>query len=108
MQRQTEAPLQGEFIRGVCEIVGVLSHEARIRIVEHLAIGEATVSELTEVCGMSQPMTSQHLRIMKDKGILAVRREGNRNFYSIDDLLTLKILDCMRATQQEIMEGGVQ
>lgn len=43
--------------------------------------GERPASELAERCALSRPATSQHLKVLRDAGLVAVRNEGNRRLY---------------------------
>ncbi len=56
-------------------------------IVEMLKMGNCTgvrVGEITEKTNLSRPAVSHHLRIMKDAGIVKVRKEGTKNYYYFD------------------------
>jgi DNA-binding transcriptional ArsR family regulator len=48
----------------------------RLRIVQHLAAGEASVSELIEQVGLSQPLVSWHLARLRLAGLVETRRAG--------------------------------
>ena len=63
----------------------------RIRLLDRLRDGEATVGELAEALGASQQNVSKHLTVLADAGILVRRRDGNRVYYRIGDpdVLTL-------------------
>ena len=61
----------------------VIAHPARLRILCVLSTGEYTVQELEKYVGVSQSTLSQHLSLLKDRGIATSRREGNYSFYSI-------------------------
>jgi DNA-binding transcriptional ArsR family regulator len=93
--------LKPEFLDEVCQVVKMLGHPARIKIIEHLENGPATVGQLQQTIGLSQPVTSQHLRLMKDKGILSSQRDGNIIRYSVKNPITLKFLNCLRNSQLE-------
>lgn len=71
-----------------------MAHPTRLLIVHHLGQGEYTVSELAKLVETTQSNISQHLTQMKDKGLLASRREGNQVFYRVKDarLLQLAVL----------------
>lgn len=58
-----------------------LGHPLRLRIVAGLAGKRSCVKEIWECLGISQAVVSQHLRILKDHGILDSRREGARVRY---------------------------
>ncbi|MHC4744133.1 MAG: ArsR/SmtB family transcription factor, partial [Planctomycetota bacterium] len=60
----------------VAEVLKALAHPARLQIVELLVPGEMSVGEIVGAVGEKQSITSQHLNMMKDKGVLGRRREG--------------------------------
>jgi DNA-binding transcriptional ArsR family regulator len=65
------------------EIHQILSNPSRLLILCSLAQKELSVSEIAEEIGASLQNTSQHLRLMKDKGVVEGRREGQTIFYQI-------------------------
>jgi len=67
------------------EIHQVFSSSRRILIMWLLEAREMCVSDIADKIGASLQNTSQHLRLMKDKGILDSRREGQTIFYRIKD-----------------------
>jgi ArsR family transcriptional regulator len=56
----------------------------RAGIVEQLLVGERCVCEITAHLGMSQPLVSHHLAILRDTGFVRARGSGARTYYSID------------------------
>lgn len=60
-----------------------LADETRLRIVEDLAEGECAVNDLVARFDLSQPAISQHLRVLKDAGLVRVRPDAQRRLYSI-------------------------
>jgi DNA-binding transcriptional ArsR family regulator len=50
-------------------------------ILEALAAGECSVSQLTGLLGISQPAVSQHLRVLREAGLVEERREGRFHYY---------------------------
>jgi len=62
----------------------VLSVETRIKIIELLKAGPLSVSTITEALGISQSAVSQHLRILKQAGLVADERKGYHIFYSLN------------------------
>ena len=56
----------------------------RASIIEFLMTGEKCVCEITARLGMSQPLISHHLAILRDTGFVGTRGEGARTYYSID------------------------
>jgi ArsR family transcriptional regulator len=64
-------------------LLRILGHPVRLRIVAGLARNCACVKEIWECLEMPQAVVSQHLKIMKDNGILEARRDGARVCYSL-------------------------
>ncbi|WP_417478631.1 ArsR/SmtB family transcription factor [Maricaulis sp.] len=62
-----------------------LANEKRLLILCRLAMGEATVSELCEMAGLSQSAMSQHLAKMRSEGLVSGRKAGLQVHYSIAD-----------------------
>ncbi|MDX9778241.1 MAG: metalloregulator ArsR/SmtB family transcription factor [bacterium] len=77
--------LSPEFIHDLIDFLKIIAEETRFRILRELfRSGELTVSELYHTLQISQPSASQHLKILKDSGILKYRRKGRMTFYAID------------------------
>lgn len=72
------------------EIHQVFSNPRRLLILRMLDAQEMSVGEIAEEIGASLQNTSQHLRLMKDKGMLEARREGQTVFYQIAGNVTGK------------------
>jgi len=62
-----------------------LGDETRIRILLRLRECEANVSSLAAALGIGQASMSKHLALLRDEGLLELRREGNQAFYAIKD-----------------------
>ena len=62
----------------------VFSVETRIRIIELLKGGPLAVNSLAEALGISQSAVSQHLRILKQAGLVADERKGYHIYYSLN------------------------
>ena len=60
-----------------------LGDETRLRILEHLVAGERSVSDLIVLVDVGQSLMSHHLRILREAGLVVVRREGRWLHYSI-------------------------
>jgi DNA-binding transcriptional ArsR family regulator len=61
-----------------------LADPTRREIVELLARGERSAGELARRFTITQPAVSQHLRALRDAGIVRVRRDAQRRIYSLD------------------------
>jgi ArsR family transcriptional regulator len=73
-----------------------MSHPLRLKILCTLGEQEVSVQEIVEKVGTSQSNISQHLAILRDKGILASRKDANRVYYRVSDFRTLKLIGMMR------------
>jgi DNA-binding transcriptional ArsR family regulator len=62
-----------------------LSDPTRRHIVESLALGEASFGELAGQFDMSRPAVSQHLKVLKEAGIVSSRADAQRRIYSLSD-----------------------
>ncbi|MDD8027151.1 MAG: metalloregulator ArsR/SmtB family transcription factor [Acidobacteriota bacterium] len=69
-----------------------LAHPARLLLVRRLMASERCVSDVEKGLGLSQPNVSQHLKILKEAGIIEGRREGTRICYRISDDRIARIL----------------
>jgi DNA-binding transcriptional ArsR family regulator len=61
-----------------------LGHQERRRLLRLIGDGEPGVGELAEAAHLSQPIASQHLRVLREAGLVTVRVDGNRRLYSVD------------------------
>ena len=73
-----------------------MSHPLRLMILCKLGEDEFSVQDIVDNVGTSQSNISQHLGILKDKGVLVTRKEANKVFYRVSDERTLKLLEMMR------------
>ncbi|MDP6684884.1 MAG: metalloregulator ArsR/SmtB family transcription factor [Candidatus Marinimicrobia bacterium] len=94
-----------EFIKTAARILKTLGHPQRIKIVEYLDDGEKSVGQIQRELNLLQPIVSQHLKVMLDRGIVCYRQEGTRYFYSLANAFILKILSCMSDAQEMISKG---
>lgn len=76
--------------------IKAIAHPLRLKVLCLLGDEEMTVQDIVERCGTSQSNISQHLAILRDKGILSTRKEANFVFYHINDPRTLKLVGLMR------------
>lgn len=73
-------------------IMDALAHSLRIEIINFVAEkGESSVGDIYRHLDITQSMTSQHLKLLKDAKILKVRAEHKHRFYSINEDTLLKI-----------------
>ena len=73
-----------------------MSHPLRLMILCKLGEDEFSVQDIVDNVGTSQSNISQHLAILRDKGILSARKDANKVFYKVADFKTLKLIDMIR------------
>lgn len=73
-----------------------MSHPLRLKILCILGDREISVQEIVDQVGTSQSNISQHLGILRDKGILATRKDANRVYYRVGDSRTLRLIGMMQ------------
>jgi DNA-binding transcriptional ArsR family regulator len=78
-------PLPDSLVEMIARRFRVLGEPTRIRLLDRLREGEATVFELTEALDGSQQNVSRHLQVMLEAGIVGRRKQGNFAYYSIAD-----------------------
>jgi DNA-binding transcriptional ArsR family regulator len=83
------------------EFCKMFSHPKRLRILHLLKDGEQSVSEISDETGISQPTVSQHLRKMRDQGVVTKREAGLNNYYSISDE---RIIDGMNTMREVLLD----
>ena len=85
-----------EDIQQAAQAIKAIAHPLRLKILCVLGDQEVSVQDIVEQVGTSQSNISQHLAILRDKGVLATRKDANRVYYRIGDLRTLKLVGMMR------------
>lgn len=73
-----------------------MSHPLRLKILCVLGGEAVSVQDIVEQVGTTQSNISQHLAILRDKGILAYRKDANRVYYYIDDRRMLQLIGMMK------------
>lgn len=82
-QGETHMPKRQLVAKELAEMLRVIAHPDRIRIIEELRAGECDVNSLVDTLELPGPRVSQHLGLMRLHGILEERRDGRRHFYSL-------------------------
>ena len=85
-----------EYINRASRSLKAMSHPLRLRIICTLGDQELSVQDIVESVGTSQSNISQHLAILRDKGILASRKDANKVFYRVSDTRTLRLIGMMQ------------
>ncbi|MFC7450703.1 ArsR/SmtB family transcription factor [Rhodococcus daqingensis] len=83
------------------EILRALAAPVRIAIVLQLRDAERCVHELVEALGVTQPLISQHLRVLKAAGVVRGERNGREVFYRlVDDHLAHIVIDAVAHAEE--------
>ena len=85
-----------EHIEQAARAMKAMSHPLRLKILCVLGDQEVSVQDIVDSVGTSQSNISQHLAILRDKGVLRTRRDANRVYYRVGDARTLSLLGMMR------------
>lgn len=86
-----------EDIRLASRSLKAMAHPLRLKILCILGgTSETSVHDIVEQVGTSQSNISQHLSILRDKGILASRKDANKVFYRIGDPKILNLIGALR------------
>lgn len=85
-----------EDIEQASRSLKAMSHPLRLKILCVLGDREVSVQDIVDNVGTSQSNISQHLAILRDKGILASRKDANRVYYRVGDERTLSLINMMQ------------
>jgi ArsR family transcriptional regulator len=90
-------PVSGDVDRERYAAVGrALADPKRLCVLESLAIGELSVSDLSLQVGCQVPNMSQHLAVLRSAGLVTTRRDGNTVYYRLADP---RVLEAFRLIQ---------
>ena len=92
----TDLPYSFQFLESATETLRAIAHPHRLLIVEMLFQQKSlNVTEIYERLGIEQAVASHHLRILKDRGVVQVRRDGKNSNYSLTSDDYFKILEVL-------------
>lgn len=83
-------------IKQAASFLKAMSHPLRLKILCTLGIDKVSVQDIVEQVGTTQSNISQHLRILRDRGILACHKDANRVYYHVDNQQTLQLIQMLR------------
>ena len=86
---------------GVCR---ALSDPKRLMILYSLAGEPRSVGELCELLGVSQSNVSQHLAVLRDRGLVDAERDGNRAIYALRDERVVGAIDMLRQVMSDELD----
>jgi ArsR family transcriptional regulator, arsenate/arsenite/antimonite-responsive transcriptional repressor len=85
-------------------IAKALAHPSRLMMLDLLGKTEMSVTEITATVGVDQSTVSKHLAILKDVGLIAVRKEGTASFYRV----TCGCLDRFFSCLETMVESDIK
>jgi DNA-binding transcriptional ArsR family regulator len=98
-------PLSDDLIELIAERFKALSEPTRVKLLDRLREGEATVLELMELIGTTQQNVSKHLGVLQRAGIVARRKQGNFAYYRIVDEGVLSLCEAVCGSIQQQIES---
>ena len=91
-----EATYSFQFLETATETLRAIAHPHRLLIVEMLHRKHSmNVTEIYEELKIEQAVASHHLRILKDRGIVSVRRDGKNSIYALTDDSWFQIIEVL-------------
>ena len=98
-------PLPADLVELIAERFRALSEPTRIKLLDRLREGEATVLDLTELIGTTQQNVSKHLGVLQRAGIVARRKQGNFAHYRIVDEGVFDLCEAVCGSLQQRVES---
>jgi ArsR family transcriptional regulator len=77
------------------DVLKAMAHPVRLGVIEVLAEGERTVTELYEALGCSQSMMSQQLKLLSQQKLITIRKDGTQKYCALHNRDFLKVFSCM-------------
>lgn len=94
-----------EYYEAHADFCSTCGNAKRLKILDVLGSGEAyTVSELAERTGIAQSTLSQHLKLMRDRGVLSRTKDGVHNYYRVTDMRIIEGIELVREVVEEQLE----
>jgi ArsR family transcriptional regulator len=90
------------------QVCSGLADPNRILILYTLNDNALNVSELSKKLGLSQPTTSRHLKILRERGLVVAEREAQSIYYTLTDQRVIEALDLLRAVLNNKLEAQAQ
>lgn len=88
--------LKHSLYRALAKVAQALASANRLQLLEFLAQGERSVEQLAAMTGMSVANTSQHLQALRQAGLAAGRKQGQRVYYSISGAEVIALYGALR------------
>lgn len=103
--RSAGRPLSAEEAETLAEAMRAFGTASRLRLLWAMLGEERTVEELTSATGLASSATSQQLRILRQAGLVAVRRAGRHAYYRLHDEHVADLLEAIRSHHEHVHPG---
>ena len=97
--------LREEVTRLHAQVCSGLADPNRILILYTLSRRSCNVSDLVKSIGISQPTTSRHLKVLRDRGMVSAERDGQSVYYTLTDHRIIEVLDLLRAVLADMLKS---
>src|SRR5262249_21580039 len=104
--RVRQALVSAEVAAAVAETFSLLGDPTRTRILHALSVDELCVSDVANLLDISPSATSHQLRLLRDRRLVAVRRDGKRTYYRLRDEHIRTLVDMSLSHAAEEAETG--
>ncbi|MGZ8694371.1 MAG: ArsR/SmtB family transcription factor [Gaiellaceae bacterium] len=98
-------PLKDDLVEMIADRFRALSEPTRIKLLDRLREGEASVLELTELVGTTPQNVSKHLGVLQRSGIVARRKVGNFAYYRIVDSDVFELCEAVCGSLQRHVDS---
>ena len=98
-------PLPNDLVELIARRFRVIGEPMRIRLLDRLREGEATVLELSEPIGTTPQNVSKHLGVLQRAGIVARRKQGNFAYYRVVDEGVFSLCEAVCGSLQQQVES---
>lgn len=88
------------------ELCKMFSNPTRLEILNLLRNGKKTVNEIVKATGLRQANLSQHLALMRQRGVVVARRDGTNVYYDISNLKLVRACELIREVLFEQLVDG--
>jgi DNA-binding transcriptional ArsR family regulator len=98
-------PLPDDLVELITMRFRALADPTRIKLLDRLRTGEATVGELTDQIGTTEQNVSKHLNLLQRNGLVARRKQGNFAYYRIADESVFSLCEVVCGSLQRQVES---
>jgi ArsR family transcriptional regulator, virulence genes transcriptional regulator len=100
--------MKNEVMDFQAQVCKTFSNAKRLEVLNLLKAGEMTVSDITNALRTTKSNTSQHLMVMRMRGILKTRRDGTNVYYRIANEKLISACSLMQEALAQVMDGQPQ